>query len=122
MQTESGSEMIEQRQASRSLVQGLHATIEFYSEALAGGLRLEGQVLDISYLGIKIQLAQALPDTLAEAQIKITLQAPSSAVPMVIKGKIRHQSAADSIGVQYMQLPGQKLIDKLVFECQRRAG
>ena len=79
-------------------------------------IHLEGEVLDISYTGIKIKLYTPAAANL-DGKIKIRLFLPESGIPFSISGILKHQVNATELGLHYVESPGIKALDGFMFEC-----
>lgn len=92
-----------------------HITISRSSEET---IDIEGQVIDISYTGIKISLDSPLPMAV-EGLLKIVIILPQSRIPLTIHGEIRHMSPGLNCGMQYIESSSEENLDRLMFECVR---
>ena len=112
---------IENRDRKRFNPEGLKAHIiidpEFGSEII-----IDGQVVDMSYSGIKIKLKEPFSHFVEEAELRICLVLPESGVPVSIHGMIKHIAGADQCGLQYMDKHTESEMDDLMFECVKYAA
>ena len=81
---------------------------------------LEGEVIDISFTGIKIRLKTPSSWDM-EGKIKIDLHLPDTGIPFSINGILRHQSMAGDLGIEYVDASNVVEMDKFIFECYKRA-
>lgn len=96
-----------------------HITIEL--PLPDGPISLDGEVVDISYSGIKIKLDHSLHRHIEQAELRIKIELPESGVPLYIHGHIRHIDEQGHCGLEYSQPPQEQDIDDLMFECVRHA-
>jgi hypothetical protein len=82
---------------------------------------LEGNVIDISYNGIKIKLNTPLVNISDLAEIKISLVLPESGIPVTIRGTIKHVQNNELVGMQYHSQQSDTALDQLIFECIKLA-
>lgn len=80
-------------------------------------IHLQGNVIDMSYSGIKIKLFSAIPNDIPESQIKIKLMLPELNVPATINGVIKHLNSDAECGIGYDDNLSENEIDDLMFEC-----
>jgi hypothetical protein len=106
----------ERRQSPRINPSGLKATI--YLEPSHDPNYMEGEVIDISYTGIKIRLNTPITNNI-DGKIKIQLFLPDSGIPLSITGILKHQSAHSEIGMHYFQGPNVYEMDRFMFECTK---
>lgn len=78
--------------------------------------KLVGEVLDISYTGIKIRLDTPSAGTM-EGKIKIEIYLPENGIPISISGILRHRPTATDLGIQYLEHSNVVEMDKFLFEC-----
>lgn len=105
----------EKRSHPRFTLDGLTANITlipFGRETI----ELKGQVIDISYSGIKICLQSPLPEE-SEGKVKIVIVLPESKIPLTIQGIIKHCLPGSKYGLQYSELSSKADLDLLMFEC-----
>jgi len=81
---------------------------------------MEGIVLDISYSGIKIKLNSPI-QVEENDQITISLQLPTSGIPIAIHGIIKHQLSNAECGIYFGDLHPEEFVDDLLFECVMHA-
>ncbi|GAA0854513.1 PilZ domain-containing protein [Aliiglaciecola litoralis] len=96
---------------------GVHADIIISNQSNPQGIHLEGNMLDMSYSGIRIKLLSAMPATLPDSHVKITLTLPTSGICCTIKGLIRHVNEAAELGLQYSKFHPEHEMDDFIFEC-----
>lgn len=106
----------ERRQSPRIHPFGLKASI--YLEPSHEPAFMEGEVVDISYTGIKIRLNTPTANGL-DGKIKIQLFLPDSGIPLSITGILKHQSPKNEIGMHYIQGPNVLEMDRFMFECTK---
>jgi c-di-GMP-binding flagellar brake protein YcgR len=104
----------ERRKYPRFNPQGLKANIML--ESPNDPTHLEGEVVDISYTGIKIKLNTPAADNL-DGKIKIRLYLPESGIPFSISGILKHKINSTELGLHYVESPGVKALDGFMFEC-----
>ena len=105
----------ERRLHPRFIPQDLKAHITI-SRSLEETIEIEGQVIDISYSGIKISLDSPLPET-SEGHLKIIMILPESNIPLTIHGEIKYASPDLNYGMQYLENSPEEKLDQLMFEC-----
>ncbi len=106
----------ERRQSPRIQPDGLKATI--YLEPSYEPSKMEGEVVDISYTGIKIRLNMPIVDNI-EGKIKIQLYLPDTGIPLSITGVLKHKNSQGEIGMHYVQGPNVLEMDRFMFECTK---
>ncbi|MBK8815883.1 MAG: PilZ domain-containing protein [Methylococcaceae bacterium] len=106
----------ERRQSPRIKPSGLKATI--YLEPSHDPASMEGEVLDISYTGIKIRLNTPITNNI-DGKIKIQIFLPDSGIPLSITGILKHQNSQSEIGMHYVQGPKVYEMDRFMFECTK---
>lgn len=118
----SGSEAltIENRQRIRINPEGLTALISIKTPNKTE-VMIDGQVIDMSYGGIKIRLRQPFSQLPEEAELRITLVLPESGVPVSIHGQIKHLLNQCECGLEYGQQHSESEFDDLMFECVKMA-
>lgn len=105
----------ERRNHPRFSVGGLKAHVTI-NRPVKDTLEFDGEVIDLSYTGIKILLDSPLP-YVSEGRVMIALVLPNSQIPVTIRGEIKHFCAVTGYGMQYSNHVPQKAIDELLFEC-----
>jgi PilZ domain len=80
-------------------------------------IALEGQVVDMSYGGIKIKLNEPFGNAVEEAELNITIVLPESGVPVSIRGRIKHIVNREEYGLKYNDEHMEYELDDLMFEC-----
>ena len=108
----------ERRIYPRFKIQDLTAQITFENSDSARHVA-NGEVLDISYTGIKLKLDTPMFPK-ANSKIKIALTLPDTGIPLTISGMIKHQSSAAEVGLQYLDHPDKNDFDDLVCEFIKR--
>lgn len=78
---------------------------------------IDGQVLDMSYRGIKIKLTRPFGRNIEQAELRISIVLPESGVPISIHGMIRHIQDGHECGLQYADHHSEEELDNLMFEC-----
>jgi PilZ domain len=106
----------ERRQSPRINPRGLKAMI--YLEPSHDPAYMEGEVIDISYTGIKIRLNTPTANNM-DGKIKIQVLLPDSGIPLSITGILKHQSADNEIGMHYVNGPNVYEMDRFMFECTK---
>ena len=90
-----------------------HITI---NRSFGDNIEIDGQIIDISYTGIKISLDSPLPET-SEGHLKIVIILPESQIPLTIHGVIKHIGSDLDYGMQYIDNSSEAKLDLLMFEC-----
>ena len=111
---------IENRDRKRFNPEGLAAHI-IIDPPLGGVIIIDGQVVDMSYGGIKIRLKEPFAHAVEEAELRIALVLPESGVPVSIHGMIKHVVNQDECGFQYAEKHTESEMDDLMFECVKFA-
>ena len=106
-----------QRERPRFNPQGLDAVISISPPQPAEVINLVGNVVDMSYSGIKIKLHEAMPVDIPKSKIEINIKMPESNVPITIKGIIKHLNDDSECGVKYSNEHSEDKVDDLMFEC-----
>lgn len=83
-------------------------------------LCMNGEVIDISYTGIKIKLDTPLSAEL-DGRIKIQLFLPDSGIPLTISGIIKHQHLSSEYGLHYINTSSSDVLDDFMLECVKTA-
>lgn len=104
----------ERRQSPRYCPKGLKAAICL--EPSHETAYMEGEVVDISYTGIKIRLDAPAAANM-DGKVRIQVYLPESGIPLTITGILKHQSAPAEIGLHYAESPNVIELDKFMFEC-----
>lgn len=112
------AEAAERRQSPRFNPRDLKASIML--EPSQAPASLEGEVVDISYTGIKIKLNKPMPADM-EGKVKIQLFLPESGIPFSISGILKHQFNSRELGLHYVDTPGVAALDSFMFECIKLA-
>ncbi|ANE55872.1 PilZ domain-containing protein [Methylomonas sp. DH-1] len=101
---------------------GLVAHIIIDPPPPGGEIVIDGQVVDMSYSGIKIRLREPLGQSIEEAELRISIILPESGVPVSIHGTIKHIQQEHECGLQYDADRHQEHeLDDLMFECVKFA-
>lgn len=82
---------------------------------------IDGQVVDMSYSGIRIKLNQPLRLCVEEAELRISIMLPESGVPLSIHGTIKHIQDRHQCGLQYAEKHTEDELDHMMFECIKYA-
>lgn len=110
----------EKRKYPRFQPQGLLASIKIDPPA-EKEIVLEGEVVDMSYNGIKIRLNKPLHVDIDHGEIKIEITMPQSGIPISIHGLIKHIREQYECGLQFAANHSEHCVDKLMFECIKLA-
>lgn len=111
----------ERRYHPRFTPQGLSARLIIEDTSSHDSIVIEGQIMDMSYGGIRLKLQQPLLQAFEEAHIRIVFHLPQSGVPLSIHGTIRHLDAHTDCGLQYGDQHQEDALDDLMFECIKSA-
>lgn len=111
----------EKRDRKRIKPQGLNAHIIIDPFPPGEEIVIDGEVIDISYSGIKIKLEHPLQPSVEEGEVRISIRLPESGVPLTIHGSIRHLTDEGEYGLQYIAHHGEQGLDDLLFECVKQA-
>lgn len=111
----------ENRDRKRFNPEGLSAHIIIDPPPPSGEIVVDGQVVDMSYSGIKIRLKEPLDHDVEEAELRISLVLPESHVPVSIHGMIKHVVDQQECGLQYSDKHTEEEMDSLMFECVKLA-
>jgi hypothetical protein len=82
------------------------------------GPAVAGEVIDISYSGIKIKLDEPKADDM-DGKVRIELFLPNSGIPFAISGILKHQHNMTEVGLHYVDNPDVISMDSLIFECTK---
>jgi c-di-GMP-binding flagellar brake protein YcgR len=104
----------ERRQHPRFNPRGLKASI--FLEPPHDPSKVEGEVVDISYTGIKIKLNTPTAAEM-DGKIRIELFLPDSGIPFSISGILKHHNNSGELGLHYADSPGVDVWDSFMFEC-----
>jgi c-di-GMP-binding flagellar brake protein YcgR len=87
------------------------------------GLEAEmlGELLDMSYSGVRIKLREPMPADLPDGNISIVLTMPESGIKAKIKGFLRHTIEPSHLGLEYVDEHHEHSVDEFLFECIRHA-
>lgn len=105
----------ERRLHPRLSIRGLKAHISI-DDSKNGAIEMDGDVLDLSYTGIKIRLDSPIPQE-CEGVIKIIIVLPESKIPLTINGEIKHFDAHYEYGLYHGNYSTEETLDALMFEC-----
>lgn len=111
----------DQRNHKRFNPEGLAAHIIIDPPPPGEEIVIDGQVMDMSYRGIRIKLQRPLDHDVEEAELRISIILPESGVPMSIHGMIKHVHARHQCGLQYADKHTEDELDDLMFECVKFA-
>jgi hypothetical protein len=111
------SVVTENRDRKRFNPEGLAAHIIIDPPPPEDEIVIDGQVVDMSYSGIKIRLKEPLAHDVEEAELRISLVLPESGVPVSIHGMIKHVADQQECGLQYADKHTEDEMDDLMFEC-----
>ncbi|CCE24743.1 PilZ domain-containing protein [Methylotuvimicrobium alcaliphilum] len=108
----------EQRKHPRISVKELkaHVSIDRIRQA---PIEIDGDVIDISYTGIKIRLNSPLPEK-SEGIVKIVIVLPESKIPITIHGEIKHYCPHFEYGLHHGNYSTEEALDELMFECVKQ--
>jgi PilZ domain-containing protein len=107
----------EKRHHPRFFPQGLHANIAIKPALSHEEVALNGEIVDMSYSGIKIRLQKPLQIDLDNAEVRISLILPQSNLPVSINGMIKHIVDNKDFGLQFSSSHTEQSVDNLMFEC-----
>jgi hypothetical protein len=110
---------MEKRQHPRAAVSGLIAQITFLSEHGQIVLQREGTVMDLSLMGIKIQLDQALPKDLNDCLLRLTLSQTSMLTPIRISGRLKRLASQLELALVVEEDSNKPNYDDLIFQCTK---
>jgi len=110
----------ENRFRKRFHPEGLAAHI-IINPQLGVEISIEGQVVDMSYGGIKIKLKEPFAHAVEEAELSIKMILPESGVPVSIRGRIKHIVNREEYGLKYSERHTEFELDDLMFECVKLA-
>lgn len=108
----------ERRQHPRFNPRGLKASI--FLESAHDSSTVEGEVIDISYTGIKIKLKEPKAGDM-EGKIRIQLFLPDSGIPFSIRGILKYHQNSTEVGLHYVDNPDVISMDRFMFECIKLA-
>lgn len=108
----------ERRQHPRYSPAGLKAVIKLGPED--AHTTMQGEVVDISYDGMKIRLETDATNRL-EGKISIELFLPDSDIPLFFNGILKHINHAGELGLRYVDCPVVEALDSFMFECIKLA-
>lgn len=115
----------EQRVFPRFQPKGVLANISVELPPPSGErLTVEGEVLDLSYNGVKIRLLKPLKKDINHCAIKIEIIMPRTSVPICIHGILKHIKQQCEYGLQFTDVdPDADIdVDELMFECIKLAN
>jgi c-di-GMP-binding flagellar brake protein YcgR len=105
---------IERRQHHRYSPDGLKATITLGCND--DKKTLQGEVVDISFDGVKIHLDDTA-ETGLEGKIHLDLFLPDSNTPFSVDGVLKHKNNQGELGLHYIDCPIVEALDSFLFEC-----
>lgn len=108
----------ERRKQPRYNLTGLKAVIKTGPDDAL--ITMHGEVVDISYDGIKIRLETDAANHL-EGKIGIELFLPDSGIPLFFSGTLKHINHVGELGFRYVDCPVVEALDSLMFECIKLA-
>jgi hypothetical protein len=111
----------EKRSRKRFNPEGLTAHIIIDPPPPDSEIVIDGEVVDMSYTGIKIKLNKPLSSIVEQGEIRISIVLPQSGVSLSIHGMIRHIKDGCECGLQYAERHTEDEMDDLMFECIRYA-
>ena len=111
----------EKRIHPRFLPKGLLANITIEPPAPEEEIVVEGEIVNMSYNGIKIRLSKPLQSEIDHCEIKIAIIMPQSGIPISIHGIIKHIKQQCEYGLQFADGHTEQSIDHLMFECIKLA-
>lgn len=111
----------DKRTHQRFTPKGLVAHVTFEQPAEGRKLEVDGEVVDMSYGGIKIKLDHPVEAELEQAELNVQITLPESGVPVCMHGSIKHLHEDGQCGLQYDSQLGEEVLDELMFECVKRA-
>ena len=112
---------IDKRVHKRFSPEGLIAHIIIDPPESDATIIMDGEVVDMSYSGIKIKLNQPFQHDVKEGELRISIRLPESGVTVSIHGMIRHIQEHQQCGLQYAQHHTEDELDSLMFECIKYA-
>lgn len=107
----------DKRKHPRFNLKGVHADVIISNPVSENSIYLEGNMVDMSYSGIRIRLLSEMPQNLPDSNVKIVLTLPSSGICCTIKGSIRHINADSEVGLHYSDYHKENEVDAFMFEC-----
>lgn len=111
----------DKRNHKRFNPEGLAAHIIIDPPPPAEEIIIDGQVVDMSYSGIRIKLKEPLLLSIEEAELRITIMLPESGVSVSIHGMIKHVQDQHQCGLQYVETHTEDELDNFMFECIKYA-
>lgn len=82
----------------------------------------EGEVIDLSYNGVKVRLKRPLKTEVGQCGIKIEIIMPRTTTPICLHGIIKHIKKQCEYGLQFTDQDPETNIDDLMFECLKLAN
>lgn len=107
----------EKRHHPRFSPEGLSAHLIIEPLSTRNSIIIEGNIIDMSYRGIRLKLQHPLQQSFEQAHIRIVFHLPLSGVPLTIHGMIRHLNGDSDCGLQYADHHAEDDLDELMFEC-----
>ncbi len=108
----------ERRQYPRFKPSGIKTIITMGSSS--NPVIIKGEVIDISYDGIKIKLDDDAQNNL-DGSMRIELFLPNSVIPLNLSGELKHVNQAGELGIHYVDCPVVEALDSFMFECHKLA-
>lgn len=112
---------IERRRHDRIAPRELIATLTLQDPTTHKEVVMRGDVLNLSYSGIRMRLFSAIPPNLTESDIKIAMTLPDSGIDLEINGHIRHMPTVEECGLEYADTQNESDFDGFLFECVKIA-
>ena len=106
---------IEKRAYPRFRTQGIRADITLGKPSYYPH-HLTGDVIDISFSGIKLLLDSPFPE-IKHGKITIEIRLPESGIPLTIKGSIKYFASSSELGLYCGDDTPGETMDRLLFEC-----
>ena len=105
----------ERRNHPRLILDGL-LTSKVANQSLNKENVIIGDIIDISYSGIRVKLKKPLTAKIND-HIVISLTLPECGTPLTIHGNLKHQDSATEFGLHYIDNHPDTSVDDLLFEC-----
>jgi PilZ domain-containing protein len=105
----------ERRKHPRQKIKGLNVSINII-QPHAKSICIRGEIMDISFSGIKIKLHEAVAADIGD-EISIKFALPTSGIPIAIKGTVKYRTAEEEYGLHYSDAPDGGSLEDLMFEC-----
>ncbi|WP_305909336.1 PilZ domain-containing protein [Methylomarinum sp. Ch1-1] len=111
----------EKRVHPRFLPKDLFADVIIEPPAPEEEIVVEGDIVNLSYSGIKIRLRSPLHTEIDHCNIKIAIIMPQSGIPISIHGLVKYINEPYEYGLQFAADHTEQSVDNLMFECIRLA-